>query len=229
MKVHRTPPVAGKPPQAQTVEQFFRSAAAPRLASAPSAYFATVTPEQQPLVIALIKRSLSQHLGKIPAAKRVAIDELLANLGSANFYHHLAKFDLAQAQPWERMAKVQQAFAHEEGHWDHTTRAYSESMRLTLHAAVIMHFADPKTNQGMSLYQRFIALHPTAFHENGGWVDNMQMPIGGAVAVAVATPKEMWAHLGGLARGALVHDGPTVAAAELVRRARKAVVSGNTP
>lgn len=52
-------------------------------------------------------------------------------------------------------------------------------MRLTLHAAGLQHVVDPTTDGGQSLSARFIALHPTAFHQNGGWVEKLLAAIPG--------------------------------------------------
>ena len=209
------------------VSRFLAGARAPKKSSAPSAEFATVPAGQQAKVTQGVQRALeAQLLGKVPPERQAAVKDLLAHVGQPDFYETVAKYDPASAEKWNGMAKVQRQFAKAEPGYDPKTRAYSESMRLTLHAAVVQHFADPKTNQGMPLFERFIKLHPTAFHQNGGWVDNLQIPLSGALKVAEATPKEMWLNTRGLAEGSFLTDAPTLAAAQWVRAARREAIGG---
>lgn len=208
------------------LQNLFSRARAPTQAGAPSAEFSVVAANRQARVIKGVQTALTAKLSHVPASRQAAVKELVAHVGQPDFYTTLAKCDPSHAAQWTQMAQVQKQFGAAEAKYDPKTRAYSESMRLTLHAAVIQHFADPASNQGMSLYDRFIALHPTAFHQNGGWVDNLQIPVEGAMAVAQATPLEMFLHAGGLVEGSFISDAPTVAAAQMVRDARRSAVQG---
>ncbi|MFO0596561.1 MAG: hypothetical protein U0228_14690 [Myxococcaceae bacterium] len=220
-------PASPAPQHRSLIDQFFARAKAPKHASAPSAVFTEVPASKQAKVAKAVQASLSAQLeGKVPADRRAGVDQLIAHVGKPDFYDVLATLDPKHGKDWTEMANVQRQFAAVEPKYDSKTRAYSESMRLTLHASVIQHFAFPETNKGMSLYDRFIALHPTAFHQNGGWVDNLQIPVSGAAAVAEATPKEMWFHAAGLLGGAFITDAPTVAAAQMVRDARSSALKG---
>ncbi len=212
------------------VERFLAGAKAPKKATAPSAEFTPVPAARQAKVTQGVQAALKTQLeGKVPKARQAAVRELLAHVGKPDFYETVAKYDPESAKKWNGMAKVQRQFAAVEPSYDPKTRAYSESMRLTLHASVVQHLANPASNQGMPLFDRFIALHPTAFHQNGGWVDNLQIPLSGARAVAEATPAEMWLNAAGLFEGSFITDAPTVAAAQLVREARRAALKGWAP
>lgn len=209
------------------VSRLLGKARAPKKTSAPSAEFAAVPADKQAKVTQSVRRALEAQLaGRIAPVRQAAVKHLLAHAGQPDFYEAVAKHDPASAAKWNGMAKVQRQFASAEPGYDPKTRAYSESMRLTLHASVVLHLANPSTNQGMPLFERFIKLHPTAFHQNGGWVDNLQIPLSGALKVAEATPKEMWLNTAALAEGAFITDAPTIKAAELVRAARRAATGG---
>ncbi len=219
MRVHR-----GGPTPKPHLLRWLEGARPPKHAHAPSAEFRTVPAARQAKVTAALRQTLSAQLSSSPAVK-----DLTAHVGAPDFYDTLAKYDPKCAAQWHEMAKVQREFAAAEPKYDAKTRAYSESMRLTLHAAVLQHFAAPETNHGLSLYDRFIALHPTAFHQNGGWVDNLQIPLAGALAVAEATPGEMWLNAAGLFQGSFITDAPTIQAAQWVREARRAALGGWGP
>lgn len=208
------------------IEFHLGGAKAPKHAKAPSAEFTPVPANKQAKVAEGVKAALTAQLKGVPKERAAAVKELVAHVGSPDFYDTLARLDPKSAKQWTEMATVQRTFAAVEPKYDAKTRAYSESMRLTLHASVIQHFAAPDTNQGMKLYDRFIALHPTAFHQNGGWVDNLQIPLSGAMQVAEATPAEMWLHSGGLFQGSFITDAPTIAAAQMVRNARRGALQG---
>jgi hypothetical protein len=162
---------------------------------------------------------------RLPAVRRAQVDALLVAVGSSRFYEVVAKVDPHHARAWNSMARVQQRFAAAEPKYDAPTRAYSESMRLTLQAALIEHFVDPAPLDGKHLYRRFLELHPTAFHQNGGWVDNLQIPVKGALEVLRATPLRMALETPKLLHGAHTEDAPTVRAAEWVRQARRAALA----
>lgn len=192
---------------------------------APSAELREIPPKRQAAVTTELRRSISAGLeGKVLPGRAQAVNELLAHVGDGDFYDVLARHDPTFAAKWAEMGQVQRAFAAAEPTFDAKTRAYSESMRATLHAAVLQHVASDPPG-GKSLYERFIELHPTAFHQNGGWVDNLQIPPSGALAVLKATPKAMWKNWVDLAEGALRTDTATVTAAEWVRSARRTALA----
>lgn len=221
-----SPTLPRPPAHTQRLTRFFSLARAPSNPHCPSAVLRTIPPAQQPKVAQGVRAALTRALdGQVPASRAAGVKELIAHVGQPDFYNVLARLDPSHAKDWSEMAEVQRRFGLVEPKYDERTRAYSESMRLTLHAAVIQHYADPKTNGGTSLYHRFIELHPTAFHQNGAWVDNMQIPVEGAMAVAAATPAEMWTHSIGLVQGSFLTDKPTVAAAQMVRDARNAALA----
>jgi hypothetical protein len=195
--------------------------------AAPHAEFRPVAAAKQAQVAARVAQAVGAavRVDLLPAAKKAQVQALLAHVGQPDFYDVMAKLDPESAPQWTAMAGVQRQFAAAEPGYDLKTRAYSESMRLTLHAAVIQHFADPSLRGGQSLYERFLELHPTAFHQNGGWFDNLQLPLDGALKVIQATPLEMAEHGLSLLRGAAVDDKPTERAAELVRQARASVLT----
>jgi hypothetical protein len=225
MDVKRTGSKASLPTPSTAFEARLRHSR--QATNSPHAVFTTVPASKQAQVTTALRRSLTSSLaGHLAPGRQAAVDDLIAHVGQPDFYDVLATKDPSHAGEWKEMGRVQRQFAAAEPKYDAKTRAYSESMRLTLHAAVIGHFADPQSNQGSSLYDRFIALHPTAFHQNGGWVDNLQIPLSGAMAVAQATPMEMWLHAAGLAQGAFISDAPTIAAAQLVRDARSSALMG---
>ncbi len=197
-------------------------------AAAPKAEFATVPAARQAKVALEVQASLTAHLSgaEISLRRKDAVRELIAFIGQPDFYDRLGAFDKTHRAKWNEMTEIQREFAVEEPKYDPKTRAYSESMRLTLQASAVLHFAQPGTNKGSSLYARFLALHPTAFHQNGGWVDNLQIPVTGAIAVLEATPMAMWKNTLKLLKGAHIADAPTVDAAQMVREARRAAIKG---
>jgi hypothetical protein len=159
-----------------------------------------------------VERTLTSQIALTPVTRR-----LLPLVDDPHFYDVLATLDRAHASDWREMAKVQRAFHKAEPSFDKTTRRYSEHMRLTLHAAVLLHIADPSLRGDRSLYEAFLELHPTAFHENGAWFDRMDIPLTGALHVVEATPMSMWKRAGSLLAGAFVTDHATVRAAAIVR------------
>ena len=100
-------------------------------------------------------------------------------------------------------------------------------MRLTLHAALILHVADKGISSVAGkpdLYERFVELHVTAFHENGGWFDNLLIGWLGALDVLQATPLPMWKRAHELLEGTFFKDKETVQAASMVHAARARLV-----
>ncbi len=195
---------------------------------APKAEFATVPASRQAKVALEVQASLTARLSgaEVSPRRRDAVRELIAFVGQPDFYDRLAAFDKTHRAKWKEMTEIQREFAIEEPKYDPKTRAYSESMRLTLQASAVLHFAQPETNKGSPLYERFLALHPTAFHQNGGWVDNLQIPVTGAIAVLEATPMAMWKNMVKLLKGAHLTDAPTVDSAQMVREARRSAIKG---
>jgi hypothetical protein len=190
----------------------------------PVAELTPVPAERQAKVAQSVRSQLAELIQKSPQSKRAAVNDLIAHVGLPDFYETVAKLDPSDAAAWKDMATVQARFAAAEVGYDPKTRAYSESMRLTLHASVIAHFAFPKENNGTPLFERFVELHPTAFHQNGAWLTNLQIPLSGALAIIQATPAKMWMQAAELAEGAFITDKPTIAAANMVREARKAAL-----
>lgn len=141
---------------------------------------------------------------------------LIAAVGTPHFYRQLAGHDADKAAQWQRMADVQKQFAEAEAGYDDTTRSYSESMRLTLHATALLHVI----THDDSLYSNFVANHVTAFRENGGWVTNNRIGTVNSVKVMQATPIDMYMQAGTLAEGVGNEDSLTMMAAEIVRHAR---------
>ena len=225
MKVTSTPSPALA--MAPTLERLLFQSKPPK-PGAPCAVFTPVPASRQDKVLGALRSALSRTLDVAPG-RRGAVNELISHVGQPDFYDVLARADPQSASSWHEMARTQQTFAAAEPGYDDTTRAYSESMRLTLHAAVLAHFAKPESNGKDSLFQRFIALHGTAFHQNGGWVDNLHIPVAGALSVVHAMPMAMWNHLACVGFGSMHADAQTVAAAQWVRDARRAAVRGWGP
>lgn len=212
----RIPPLQATLPEFITKSFFGKSPAS----SGPHAEFRPVPAAKQAAVIEALADSVTAMLSASNRKPSKTAAGLVAQIGKPDFYHFMARTDRSSASWWNEMIKVQQQFAAAEPGYDPKTRAYSESMRLTLHAAVIQHFEFPALRGSMSLYERFIELHPTAFYENGGWFDNMHIPLEGAWKVLRATPIEMTENGLSLLRGAAVTDAATQRAADWVRKAR---------
>lgn len=179
---------------------------------------AVVAQQANTAVVADLRDIIRRQLGLPAPTPRLA--GMLAALGTPGFYDLLAAIDVEAAGDWLEMGRVQRQFAAAERGFDAATRAYSESMRLTLHAAVIAYLADPSLRGDASLFERFLELHVSAFRENGGWLDNLQIPRGGAFAVLDATRPTMALYAVDLLQGALASDPVAVRAARWVRDAR---------
>ena len=93
-------------------------------------------------------------------------------------------------------------------------------MRVTLHAAVLLHLADPALRAERSLFDAYLLLHVTAFHANGAWPGNMQIPWSGAFDVVRALPQEMRGRILQLLPGVLEDDRAAVEAARMVQAER---------
>lgn len=180
---------------------------------------AIVITERAERTIAMeVRARLADHLGV--AARRPEVARLLERFGAKDFYDLVATIELEDADDWHEMGRVQRQFAAAEHFFDVETRAYTEAMRLTLHATVILHLADPTQRRVSSLFEQFIELHVSAFRDHGGWFDNLQIPRSGAFAVVEATRPSMIVHLPDLIEGAFYPDALTLLAARWVREAR---------
>ncbi len=226
MKVTSMP--ASAVAMAPTLERLLTNSKTPSPKS-PRAVFTPIPPARQDKVLSSLRSTLTRSLADLAPGRRAGVAELIAHVGQPDFYNVLAKLDPQSASSWNEMARTQQKFGAAEPGYDDTTRAYSESMRLTLHASVIAHFANPRSNGKDTLFQRFIALHSTAFHQNGGWVDNLHIPLTGALSVVHAMPVAMWSHLACVGLGSVQADALTVAAAQQVRDARLSAAIGWGP
>lgn len=211
----------------QAQQRLLMGALAPPVKAKPSAEYTTLSPQQQQQVRVSVQGALRDSLeGRVPPEKQAAVTDLVRHLGRPDFYERMAVHQPQDAAKWKEMAKVQKQFGEAEAGYDATTRAYSESMRLTLHASAVQHLGLEGQSPTKPLYERFIELHPTAFHQNGGWVDNLQIPLSGARDVAVATPVAMVLNAADLVQGSFRTDPHTVRAAQMVREARRSVAAG---
>jgi hypothetical protein len=187
----------------------------------PHAVFTEVAPARHARVYEVVRERLEKAL----PSRSKSVDSLIALVGSPRFYDEVARVDPSRAADWITMGRVQRQFHDAEPGFDGKTRAYSESMRVTLHAALIQHLADPSLRgKDRDLFEMFLELHVTAFHENGAWLDNMQIPWPGALEVVRSTPLEMAYHGKNLLDGSFVRDAATIRAAEWVRQGRRAAL-----
>jgi hypothetical protein len=185
----------------------------------PHAVFDEISPALEPDVADHLANAVEAWL---PPDAPASAHKLLDLIGSPDFYDVVAQLDPKSASDWREMGRVQRSFRAAEPKFDEKTRAYSESMRLTLHAALIEHLCQPNAK---SLFETFLELHPTAFYENGAWLDNMQIGWKGALDVVGATRPEMVFHTGDLVEGGFEKDQDAVRAAAWVRDARNAVIA----
>lgn len=189
----------------------------------------TVPPERQADVNANVRGMLNEQLSRLRPEDQARLRPLVEAVGTPRFYERVAELDTGNAAAWRQMAGVQRGFAEGEATESPTTRAYSESMRLTLHATAVLQFAGAT---GRILprdeYTQFIRNHATAFHENGGSLTNLPIGVRGAIEVLRNTPLAMAQHLPSLAGATFsaVSDRDTRTAAEMVRRARAQVIDG---
>jgi peptidoglycan hydrolase-like protein with peptidoglycan-binding domain len=183
----------------------------------------TVPAGDQERVQGRVRRTLERKLSELSPYQRERLQPLVDSVGKPDFYNKLAMIDPSHASGWRQMAGVQAAFAGAESGYDPQTRAYSESMRLTLHTTAVLQLAsDPQ--MGRDHYDDFIAAHVTAFRENGGWFTNLKIGMEGSFEVLRNTPWAMAANAGTLV-GAVDNDDPSArTGAEIVRRARADVI-----
>ena len=187
----------------------------------PRAVLDEVPADKQAFVIDHARASCARALAPAPPA----CEQLLRALGQPDFYDSVAKHNVARAADWQEMARVQRQFQEAEVAFDPRTRAYSESMRLTLHAATLLHMRDViDLPADRHLFEAFLELHVTAFHENGAWFGNMHIAWCGALDVVRATRLSMLAHAPDLHDGRFATDSHTVRAAEMIRAARRSAL-----
>lgn len=155
--------------------------------------------------------------------RKETLKALEEHQGKPDFYDQLAKYDPAHADWWKQMSGVQNQFAAAEPGYDAATRAYSESMRETLHQSTINLFNDPaalqqvNANGSSGLYDWYIGMHRTAFDQNGAWNGDF---LGRGTQVMWNTPGAMYGNAGRLLWGD--SDEPHAKlAAEQVRERRK--------
>jgi hypothetical protein len=188
----------------------------------PRAVLNEVPAALQPLVASLAHDACVAALQPLPPACQA----LHPRFGAPDFYDALAQLNVVRASDWIEMARVQRQFHAAEVNFDVRTRAYSESMRLTLHGAVLWHLravTNPLADR--HFFEQFLELHVTAFHENGAWLGNMHIAWCGALDVVGATRLSMLAHAKDLHDGQFTHDRGAVCAAEWVRQARRSALA----
>lgn len=146
-------------------------------------------------------------------------------MGTAGFYHLVGQLDPDNADAWNHMIHVQNNFAQGEADYEVDARTYSESMRHTLHWAMVFTFEDPELLAEAKEYRGglmgyFIRLHPTAFRANGVG----ELSWGDSFAVLGNTKGSMGWNLPSLIQGAYLDDYFEVArrAADHVREIRRA-------
>lgn len=107
--------------------------------------------------------------------RRATLERLRQHYGEPDFYKQLSEFDSQNASRWDLMADFQEKFRAAEPDYVDAARAYSESMRETLHQSMINLFEDGPAlhsitqNSSTGLYDWLIQIHPTAFYENGAF------------------------------------------------------------
>ena len=107
--------------------------------------------------------------------RKETLAKLKESSGKSDFYNKMAEFDPKNADKWNEMAGVQERFRAGEAGYDDATRAYSESMRETLHQSTINMFEDGNglrdvtSSSNTGLYDWYIRMHGTSFSENGAW------------------------------------------------------------
>jgi hypothetical protein len=191
----------------------------------PHAVLDEVPAPLQWLVVNLARDRCFSALEPIPPACLV----LHRPFGQPDFYDVLAQLNAARAADWSEMARVQRTFHEAEPSFDRATRAYSESMRLTLHVATLLHVRDiADIANDRHFFERFLELHVTAFFENGAWLGNMHIAWCGALDVVGATRLTMIAHAPELIDGAFTRDAHAVTAAQWVREARRGALAGQS-
>lgn len=94
-------------------------------------------------------------------------------IGHDSFYSIIADLDPPNFMQWLEMVSVQAGFLEGENVGDYAldTLTYSQSMRETLHWAMVYTFEGPLLEQARGssggLFGYYVRLHPTAFRANG--------------------------------------------------------------
>lgn len=154
--------------------------------------------------------------------RKKTLEKLKEQYGKDKFYDQLAEYDPQHAEWWKEMSGVQQTYHSAEAGYDAATRAYSESMRETLHQSTINLFENPgalsqvNANGSSGLYDWYVGMHQTAFAQNGAWNYDF---IGRGTSIAAVTPWAMYSNAGRLVTGDS-NDPHAKAAAEQVRKRR---------
>lgn len=142
------------------------------------------------------QRDLEQKEDDFEKRRRETLEKLKEKYGQSDFYNEVGKFDTQNAEAWNEMAGVQEGFRAGEADYDAAQRAYSESMRETLHQSTINLFEDgPALRDTMQssdtgLYDWYIRMHGTAFSENGAW--NGDFLESGAEVLTNTSPAMLW-------------------------------------
>lgn len=184
-----------------------------------------VSDDDDPVVLAALRPSVLAALPTtLSPAVRAEARRLIDAMGSPSYYDVVATIDPKDASDWREMGRVQRAFRAAEPRFDARTRAYSESMRLTLHAALIIHLVEPTlqldaSGRRRSLLESFVELHVTAYRENGGWFGHMDIPWSGAASVG-HTRLSVARHTRDLVDGIDQRDPAAIRAAAWVAQAR---------
>jgi hypothetical protein len=156
--------------------------------------------------------------------RKRTLERLREQYGKDKFYDQLAEYDPQHADWWRQMSGVQQQYHAAEAGYDAATRAYSESMRETLHQSTINLFENPaalsqvNANGSSGLYDWYVGMHRTAFDQNGAWNSDF---IARGTSIARVTPMAMYTNAGRLVTGDS-NDPHAKAAAEQVRQRRAA-------
>lgn len=154
--------------------------------------------------------------------RKKTLAKLKEHYGKPDFYDQLAEYDPQHADWWKQMSGVQQQYHSAEAGYDAATRAYSESMRETLHQSTINLFEDPaalsqvNANGSSGLYDWYIGMHRTAFDQNGAWNADF---IGRGTSIVRQTPWAMYSNAPRLLNGD-ANEPHAKEAAEQVRKRR---------
>ena len=155
--------------------------------------------------------------------RKETLAKLKEHYGKPDFYDQLAEYDPQHADWWKQMSGVQQTYGAAEPGYDEATRAYSESMRETLHQSTINLFEDGpalsqvNANGSSGLYDWYIGMHRTAFDQNGAWNSDF---LARGTSIARQTPGAMYENAGRLWNGD-PNEPHAKAAAEEVRKRRE--------
>jgi len=177
-----------------------------------------------PLARSLVMRGPALYTPGFDEARKKTLAELEERFDEADFYETVGDFDELNQDVWNEMIAVQDQFhAAESLYGNAETIAYSQSVRQTLHGAVINLFRDPQALVTVlqapgGLPTWYTRMHGTTFRANGAWnVDFLD----NGLAVGGATPSSMYKNLPLLAEGMDEEDPYAAHAAETVREMRE--------